>query len=496
MNQKSIIAIAVVVIIIGAAAGYAVMSGMFSKGGSFTYEEFNPDLKEEKLAVLGNANRDTNIDADDVTAINNLIASGDISYSADKAKYGLNYMADANYDGVIDKQDADYVQSMIDGTCKKLYYEALDDQIKSYNVSEKVYLVPIQRTYVRSAVMVSNASANISIVGGTDQAMEDEFKDVIPNFSSLVDVGKSGASTVNDEKISQLATTHSDGNVVVLCGQNNYYCKDYEAKFGDTVQIIRFIAWEGNATTGLLTLAYLLDGVANGPAWQKALEYKAFYHKYSDKIKTEVDKLDESAKKTVVTSYIKGNSNGGAASNYLTTAEDTLRGSNTSDYALTVNGGGKNVNDWFQTGNASTFGGNLTWTREQLAAGVQSNTLDVFIVGVPMYLQKAGDAKTISEQYEEVGDAIIDYLKGYLKYGTKIYLRNYNLTGIPDILDLAIHAKILMDGNATISGISLDDLWSEYLTLYCGTLGNAATCNLQLSQMGSTHYAGVIPAVI
>lgn len=488
MNQKSIIAIAVVVIIIGAAAGYAVMSGMFNKSSSFTYEEFNPDLNEEKLAVLGNANRDTNINADDVTAINNLIASGDISYSADKAKYGLNYMADANYDGVIDKKDAEYVQSMIDGTCKKLYYEALDDQIKSYSVSEKAYLVPIHRCYVRSAVMLSNASDKVTIVGGTDQVKEAEFKDVIPNVNDLQIVGTSGATTVNDELVTTLASKYEDGNVVVLCGQNNYYCKDYEAKFGNAVEIVRFITWEGNSTTGLLTLAYLLDGVSNGNAWQKAKQYEVFYHTYADPIKTYVDGLDQASKPTVVAAYLNKND---VNSPYLTTTENTLRGSKSADYALTIQAGGNNVSDWFQTGNASTFGGNLTWTGDVLAAGVQpaERTLQYFIVGVGMYIAKEGDP-SIADQYNDVLTKTESFVDDYLEAGTKIYLRNYNLNGIPCIIDLIAHAKILIPGCTAVAAMDLETIWNEYLALY--GVSNPASTNLAYSNIGIISAEAVV----
>ncbi len=472
MKTNMLIAIVAVVVVVGAVGAYVLMSGGSSSSSFSLGSDYTTDLNEEKLAIQGNANGDCTIDANDVTAINTLIADGEITYSANKDTYLANRIADANYDGKINSDDATYVQSMIDGTCTKLYYEGLTDQILSFNVTEKAYLVPIHRCYARTAIMLDNASDNISIVAGTNQLWEDEFKDACVNLANCVNVGTSGASTVNTETVMNLTNTYTDGRVVVLCGQNDYYCKDYESQFSGSVDIIRFITWEGSSMTGILTLGYLLDGVSDGKAWEQAQAFYTFYHKWADPIATAASSISEDNQEDTICTYVTNPLNS-VEFTYYQGQNNNIRGSNQSDYLLFETAGADMANDWFVSKGSTAFAGNIAWDLESLAAGIQGSGEDLENLVVLCNMLLSSDTVTAAQMYETTANQVAQAFTGYIDSSVDIWVVTWNANGIPDIAELAIAG--------IITGVlteSIETIWGEYIALYGGTSVDLSTSNL------------------
>jgi len=104
LSKTHIIVIAVVVIIAIAAVAFVLLNNNGNGGNEKTIDDYGSN---PILWVLGNTDGDQDIDRDDIAVIKAII---DVKGKASTYKY-----ADANYDGVIDQKDVDYVQSMIDG---------------------------------------------------------------------------------------------------------------------------------------------------------------------------------------------------------------------------------------------------------------------------------------------------------------------------------------------------------------------------------------------
>ena len=109
MNSTSKIIAVVAVIIVVAAAAFVVLGGDNEKSeGDKNKDALAPVLQKmsddtadypARLMILGNANCDDDIDDKDVAYIEKLIKNG--------YDYTKEFMADANYDGVIDEKDVD-----------------------------------------------------------------------------------------------------------------------------------------------------------------------------------------------------------------------------------------------------------------------------------------------------------------------------------------------------------------------------------------------------
>jgi len=488
MDSKILIAIIAAVIVIVAAAAILLSGGggENNNGGNDEptgVDDFSlsgyVDLSKDYLAVFGNANGDTSIDSSDVTYVENLIKDGTINYWKDPSKYGEYHLADANNDRIINSDDVAYIKTMINGTAKTVYFECQDEKIESYTVSEKVYLIPVQRTYGRTAVMIANASENITIVGGDEQMWEDEFTDAF-DHTNVKNVGKAGGSSVSTEALSQIAKNYTDGNVVVMTGKSNYYCTDYEDKLtGTGICFARGIAWEGSALTGLLTWSYIFDGVGNnsttrdGTAWGNAKAFETWYNKYLGTIEDYIDSLDEDDKTTVLVSYYGDTINGVSISNPYGISENggRIRGKATSDYLNSVLAGGNNVIDEV-TGDQNEMG-NVIWDCEKLASICQKVDVDVFMFRNALYVGSNSD------DFISSANDLAKALTGFLPSDTAIWVSTYNLTGIPTIVDIAVLAKVLCPDNATISGWDLETIWNEYLGFY----GVSTTSNLAYSNM-------------
>ena len=481
MDKKILIVALVAIIAIAAVAAFVLMNNNgnnnspsdkdeFATGSyNFAYKDLYADPfdyeKQTRLAVLGNANNDTNIDSKDIAAIRNLIKNGDIDAKSNASTYAANYYADANNDGKINEADAKYVQGMIDGKVTKVFYEKILDGIGSYTPAKKTYLIPVHRCYGRTSVMLANASENITIVGGCTQMAEDEFFDVIDvnDSNKFMSVGTSGGSTIKTEAISTLAAKYSDGNVVVMTGGNASYCSDYESK-GTHAQYIRFITWEGDALTGLLTAAYLIDGVGNsdakaGTGWGKAKEYETWYMKYIDMIKAEGAKVSDSDKKTIVLPYL-ASSEGYKGADQST---PSLRGNNTSEQVYVENAGGKNV--YYEFGESNAWG-RVSYTKEQFANLTTSGKCPDVVLFMPGFFVKTSARGGTAADVQACENGIAASFARYISSDSDLYIKTWCLNGIPMIMDQICIAKALLPDNAVIKNIDMEKVWNEYLTLY------------------------------
>jgi ABC-type Fe3+-hydroxamate transport system substrate-binding protein len=493
MDSKTtkVIVIIVAVIAVAAIAAFVLMNN--NNGGnndddkpgsySFRYMDLYEDefdyWKLTRLAVLGNANNDTTIDSKDVAYIKNVIRDGDISYKENNNKYSELYMCDANSNGTINAEDAKFVQDMIDGKVTTIYYEKLLDGIGSYTPAKKTYLVPIHRCYARAAVLIANASDNVTIVGGDTQLEEDEFKSLI-DFSKFESVGTT--STVSTEKISSLSAKYSDGNVVVMTGSTVNYCPDYEDK-GTHAQYLRFISWEGDALTGLLTAAYLIDGVGNsdgkdGTAWGKAKEYEEWYLSYINLIKEQGAKVKESDKRTVLMPYLTPTVNGvdipGGDQSSL-----TLRGNNTAEELFIENAGG--INLYYEIGEPNSYG-RVTYTMELLTKLTKKDIL-TDVIFMPTFFvadgTNPGAQAWDAEKIQACEDGIAEAFSRYIASDVDVYIKTWRLNGIPMIMDQIAIAKVLLPDNAVIEGLDVEKIWNEYLDL----IGASKTSNLRFSNV-------------
>lgn len=100
MDKKIIAVIAVVVIV--AAAGITTAAVLMNNKGS---EDPLAYFNEAGLKVMGNADKDNDIDMDDYNAVKKLIE--------DKASASDNKMADANNDGTLDDKDLEVIDKVI-----------------------------------------------------------------------------------------------------------------------------------------------------------------------------------------------------------------------------------------------------------------------------------------------------------------------------------------------------------------------------------------------
>ena len=100
MNAKIIAIIAVAVVVV-AGAGTAIVIMNKDKGGDDPLAYFN----EAGLKVLGNVDKDNDIDMDDYNAVKKLVD--------EKASAGDNKLADANNDDVLDEKDLEVIDKVI-----------------------------------------------------------------------------------------------------------------------------------------------------------------------------------------------------------------------------------------------------------------------------------------------------------------------------------------------------------------------------------------------
>lgn len=146
MEQKQLLVIAVVAILLIVAIGAVAFAGDESS------DEYRSDNTDCRLKVLGNADENDYLDERDVEKIKEMMAKGETSR-----------MADANGDGKVDLEDLGIVQSIIDARYA--------NQGKDFSQKEKVnikYLSvdnePLPATYPVGDIIIANTQRALELI--------------------------------------------------------------------------------------------------------------------------------------------------------------------------------------------------------------------------------------------------------------------------------------------------------------------------------------------
>ena len=313
MEKKTLIVIAVVAIVAIAAAAVFMMSGNNSpdtpdqKEGEknkaaftekWTAEYSNPETTwPARLLILGNADLDDDLDENDVKAIEKLISNGYV--------YADDFMADANYDGIIDSKDITYLKKLMDYNNFKgiAYYFNSDFKIAAYDMSKPLKTSNILTQTLEmlcilapeSVVAVDDRCANSQIPGANPQGdYWQEFASVL-DYSKLGSVGSHKAPNV--ERYLTVAKEYGDGYLTAVMNSSDTYNTQYMETdlAGTNVQIIRCPSWErAGVDNGMLLLGFLFH------KFDRATEWVQWHDGYYDEIMDKVSKLKQSEKKKVV----------------------------------------------------------------------------------------------------------------------------------------------------------------------------------------------------
>ena len=398
---------------------------------------------DARLWILGNADGDMDIDANDKTVINTAVSQG-----ATKAQAP---MCDANNDGNITSADADFVESLIDGSATSVYYYNVDGKVARFDVKSDIKIIAIHRCVVRSATILANCTNNLVNIVGMDSTPYKEVEfNVSVNYPGCIDVGD--YKQWSSETIAtHVSTIGGDASKIVYCvGTEDYYLKDqlepWAATYG--AQVVRIPTWEHHPTEGILTTAYLFSGVgatntrADDTCWHHALKYGDWAFGYIDKITTESSKIAEGDRLKVLGVY-------STTVNYE--HKNQTRGPGSGDHENFITCGGNSI--------ATRFGDKaaVDWTMENLAT--YCSDLDVLILMGANCFSKTefdlnDDTKDLTEQVD-----------GYVKKGCKVYTMTWALNGAPFVVQLAYYAKILMPDCSALSDLNPDTAWTEYKDL-------------------------------
>ena len=311
-NVKIIAAVAIVIVI--AAAAFVVLNnGDKSDNGDGTdasknKSDLNKMLVEwdegtttpypARLMILGNANCDDDITQADITYIENLIKNG--------YKYTDEFMADANFDGVIDEKDIELVKELInkDSYKGKVNYINCNYKIRTFDMGVPLRLANIltqtlemEMILAPDAIVATDYRANTPANGG-QSTFWTEYASVI-DYSKVGNIGSH--KTPNAEEIAAVAKNYGDGYLTVWFNSehanNTGYLED--ALAGTNVQILRLPSWENGATAnGMLTAGYMFHN------YSKAVEWVTWYDGVMKQITDKVSKLTDADKKKVLGSYL------------------------------------------------------------------------------------------------------------------------------------------------------------------------------------------------
>lgn len=276
-----------------------------------------------RLLVLGNADLDDKLDQNDINAIKKLIGT----------KYNYTdkevFMADTNFDGIIDQKDIDMLTEMIDYKNYKgiVNYFDCDFKIATYDMSKPVKTSNILTQtlemlcilYPESVIAVDDRCANSQVVGAAPQGGYWKEYAAVLDYSKLGSVGSHKAPSV--ERYLEVARTYGDGYLTAVMNATDAYATGYLEKglAGTNVQVIRCPSWErAGVDQGMLLLGYLFH------KYDRATEWVAWHDKYYNEMMDKVSKLSESQRKKVVVGVL-GDTDVAIADdielNYTTSAE-------------------------------------------------------------------------------------------------------------------------------------------------------------------------------
>ena len=401
------------------------------------------NYQDAKLWVLGNADGDEDIDASDVTVINNAVTAGATVSDAP--------MCDADHSGTIDATDATFVQSLIDGTATFCYYYNVDGAICKFTFHDKINAIALHRCVVRSATVLDNFDDNVKIVGMDSAPFGEAEFNVSQNYPGTVSVGILG--DISYENCASFVTSYQsddpDIGLVIMVGTIDYYLTSLETWADDLgFQVVRIPTWEHHPTEGLITTAYLFSGLGENTdrndtnCWHHALKYADWAFGYLDMIESKSALIPAEEKLKVLGVYT-------TTVNYE--HANHTRGPGSGDYENYAAAGGDNIATRFGPGSKQS------WTMESLAA--QCSDLDVLI----LMSANCFDNKefNVTDDMKELTEKVTDYVKA----GCKVYAISWALNGAPFVVQMVYYAKIFMPGDSELAALSMDDAWSGYLDM-------------------------------
>ena len=488
MDSKVMIIVAAVVIVVAGAGGAYVLLNNNNNSNSSTDSVTLDDYAGYYALVFGNADGDTDIDADDVALINEIIA-GSKSFKDYK-------LADANRDGSVTSKDAELVQDIIDGKATTV------DVIDCYG---KIVTTPypIKSMFFFGQV---NARVAINVLDLQDQMVGFATNATIYGASidkQVIDkIGHdySGANTKLETEggtITRVSNSATDSDftnlskldfqvaVIEDSGMSGYSSNEAQAKFRDFGAVPLIMNFD-NTVYSLQTVATLGVLVKNtSPAASYVSLMKGVLGTIDEKISTLSDD-----KKATCLSVVMTNSVSGTSSDY---------------YAATVTAGGKQISDWadstkkFDPSNGDTWLYETKYNADYLLH-FKSQDFDVAestnIKNAKTYAAYFSETYTFQNEGYYILNGVIP-LPARLAYMAEIMY--------PDIISSGYGAGVFQEFVDKFTGQSIDVnsyklYWkvSELLNYKVPTevtlsaesveLGFSATADITLTTNGSVYY--------
>ena len=174
------IAIVVVAIVAIAAVAVFVMTN-----NSNTDDHKAASFEDTRLRIYGNANGDDKIDNTDINLIKWIVSSNTDSDTTNDVDWKNDYpLADANYDGKVNSEDADVTQKIVDKKETKMYYFNKYERVTyvNYPISDKIggeYLI----------IQLLPAIGSYSMLKAIDDTTPKNYSNVYPGVDKMPVMG-------------------------------------------------------------------------------------------------------------------------------------------------------------------------------------------------------------------------------------------------------------------------------------------------------------------
>lgn len=326
MNTK-MLAVGVIAILVVAGAGTAV------------YFMTQNDKKDQdsilthRLLTMGNVYSDDTLDSKDVDVLKAVI-NGDTEITIagnkiDLTESSLKKYCDVNNDTQINNDDVTALEDIINGKATHLFYENAKGEIADVKV-------PINNL----GVMFRRVGTTIAMVGASDMVkgfISDLAAGGNYGFLGFTGTNLGSASEPNYETIQTLNSSLSSSGGLTLIADATGAAANLETMVPAGVDVVRMPVTEmGKSENGVVTLGYLL--AYKNDKHDQIITSLNHWITWNDTAKKKIDdavaKLSEADKKTCAIAM--WNTSGGA--NSL-----NVRGAGVSEYEYTVYCGGKNV---------------------------------------------------------------------------------------------------------------------------------------------------------
>ncbi len=237
MDKKTLIAVAVVAILVIASVGVYAVNNSKDKSN-----EPVSALADAELKVFGNINGDRFINQDDVKLMQKLVD--------DKKTVAEYPLADANQDGELNQDDVEIVRKVATGQSTTIYHVSYHDVDSDGTMDEKIVSTKFP---VKSAIMTGSANTSMfmlsmgvvnEIKGASYSATSMDkalFKDTFLNTDKVVKLGTSATTiTFEDGKAGSSDVIAKENVTCLVSDWNKSYLKneaDFEAGGVDVIRL-------------------------------------------------------------------------------------------------------------------------------------------------------------------------------------------------------------------------------------------------------------------